>query len=109
MIPMREMKIKLLMLMKLEKCRNELGWLVRYEECVVNNCPEEDFPPMPLPVPPDYTKIFGEESGNGQKGYIATFLQDGSKQALPTTSTSIVRSSTPSGNFIMLAITNAVH
>ena len=48
MIRMRETKMKLLMPMELEKCRNELGWLVRYEECIVNSCPEEDLPPMPL-------------------------------------------------------------
>ena len=56
MIRIREMKIDLSMLVQLEKCRNELGWLVRYEECIVSNCPESDFPPMSLPIPPGYTK-----------------------------------------------------
>ena len=39
MIRMRETKIKILMPMELKKYRNELGWLVRYEECIVNDCP----------------------------------------------------------------------
>ena len=61
------------------KVQNELGWLVRYEECVVNSCPEDDFPPMPLPIPPGYTKKNGDESGNGQKGFITTFVRGGFK------------------------------
>ena len=54
-------------------------------------------------------KILREENGKGQNRYIAIFVQDGSKQALLTTSTSSARSSTASGNLIMLAIANAVH
>ena len=49
------------MLTELEKCKNELGWLVRYEECIVNNCSDEDFPPMPLRIPPGCTKIWRRE------------------------------------------------
>ena len=41
-IRMREMKIKFFMLMQLEKCRNERGWLLRYQDCIVTNCPEEN-------------------------------------------------------------------
>ena len=67
MIWIRGTKIKLLMSTSLEKCRNELGWLARYEKCIVNNCPKEYFPLMPLPIPPGYTKKNGAESENGQK------------------------------------------
>ena len=54
---MRETRIKLFMVMELEKCRTGLGWLIRsHNNCIVDNCPKEDYPPMPLPIPPGYTK-----------------------------------------------------
>ena len=71
MLRMRETKIKLLMLIKLEKGRNELGWLVRYEKCLVNNCPEEVFPLMPLPIPPDYTKTMERRVEMAKKGILS--------------------------------------
>ena len=60
-IRVRETKIKLFMLMKLEKRRNELGWLIIYDECIVNDIPEEDYKSMPLHIPPDYTKTLERE------------------------------------------------
>ena len=44
------------MLVELEKCRNELDWLLICSDRKVNNCPKEDYLPMPLPIPPDYVK-----------------------------------------------------
>ena len=71
---MRETKIKLFMLMKLEKGRNELGWLIRYDECIANHIPEEDYPPMPLLIPPDYTKKVGERIEKAAKGILSPTL-----------------------------------
>ena len=71
MIPIRETNIKLLLLMELEKGRNEVRRLVRYEECIVNNCPEEDLPPMPLPIRPDYTKTMERRVEMAKKGILS--------------------------------------
>ena len=60
---MRELRIRLFMLIELENCRNELRWLLRRDNCIVDNCPKEDHPKMPLPVSPDYT-----ENLRGQRG-----------------------------------------
>ena len=54
---MREMRIRLFMLMELENCRNELGWLIRRHNCIIDNCTEEDYPPMPLPIPSVIPKL----------------------------------------------------
>ena len=42
------------MLVKPEECKDELDWLLRCSDCNVNNCSKEDYPPMPLPIPPNY-------------------------------------------------------
>ena len=39
--------------MELEACRNELGWLIRCHNCAAYDCPEEAYPPRPLPISPD--------------------------------------------------------
>ena len=53
--------------------------------------------------------LFGKEDEKSKKGYIATYIKYDSQDVLSTTSTSVVRSSTTSENFLMLAIANAVH
>ena len=37
---MREKRIKFLMQMELDNCRNELVWLIRRHNCAADNCPE---------------------------------------------------------------------
>ena len=41
------------MQMKLEACRNELDWLIICQNCAAYNYLEEEYPPRPLPIPPD--------------------------------------------------------
>ena len=65
-----EMSIRLFMLMELENCRNKLGWLIRHHNCIVDNCPEEDYPPMPRPIPPGYTENLGRRMRKAVKGIL---------------------------------------
>ena len=52
MMWMRETRIRTFMQIELEACRNELEWTARTHDCILNNFPEENFPPvMPLPIP----------------------------------------------------------
>ena len=71
---MREKKIKLFMQLELEACRNELDWMARVHDCLLNSCPEEDFPPMPRPISSTYV-TFNKEDGNSKKGFIATYIK----------------------------------
>ena len=67
----REKRIKLFMQMELNSCRNELGWLIRYHNCSVDNCPEEVYPPRPLPIPPDYVDNLQSRLGKTMKGILS--------------------------------------
>ena len=51
---MREKRIRILMQMELEACLDELDWLISFHNCAAYNCPQEEYPPRPLPIPPDY-------------------------------------------------------
>ena len=108
---MREKRIKLFMLMELENYRNELGWLIRCHNCTVDKCPEKHYPPRSLPIPPGYTEDLERRIRKAMKGMLSPtrYIKNDSQDVLFTTSTSSARSSKASGNFIMLAITNASH
>ena len=43
MIWMRETRIRFFMQMELEACRNELDWVLRCHDCIVNTRPEEHY------------------------------------------------------------------
>ena len=61
---MRETTIRTFMQMELKACRDELDWLIRYHNCAAyNNCPEEKYPPRPLPIPPDDINNFADLIG----------------------------------------------
>ena len=51
---MRETRISILMQMELKACCDKLDWLMICLYCASYNCPEEEYPPRPLPVPPDH-------------------------------------------------------
>ena len=72
----REMKIRLFMLMEFENCRDELGWLIRRHNCIVDTCcPEKDYPPMPLPIPPGYTDNLERRMRKAVKGILPTTIK----------------------------------
>ena len=51
---MRETGIRILMQTELKTCCDKLDWLIICLYCASYNCPEEEYPPRPLPVPPDH-------------------------------------------------------
>ena len=75
MTRMREKRIKLFMLMELEKCRNELGWMIRCHNCTIDNFPEDDYPPRPLPIPPGYTEMLERRIRKAMKGILPPTLK----------------------------------
>ena len=50
----RKTRIGTFMQMELEAYLDEVDWLIRCHNCAANNCPEEEYPPRPLPILPDY-------------------------------------------------------
>ena len=72
---MRETRIKTFMQMELEACRDELDWLIRYHNCAAYNCPEEEYPPRPLPIPPDYIENLQSRLGKAMKGILPPTLK----------------------------------
>ena len=54
MASMCEMKLRTFMQMELKACLDEIDWLIRCPNWAVNNCPEEEYPPRPLAIPPNY-------------------------------------------------------
>ena len=69
MMRMREAKIRLLMLVELEECRKELDLILRYHDCIINNCPEY-YPLMPLPIPPGSAKTLARRVEMAEKGIL---------------------------------------
>ena len=61
--------------MELDNCRNELGWLIRCPNCSVDNNPEEDYPPRPLPISPGYSEKLDRRSRKEIKGIIPPTLK----------------------------------
>ena len=72
---MRETRIKLFLLMELEKCRKKLGGLIKCHNCIVDNSPEEDYLPKPLPIRPGYTKTLERRMRKAVKGVMPLTLK----------------------------------
>ena len=51
---MRETRIRTFMQLELEACLDEINWMITCHNCETLNCPQEDCPSRPLPIPPDY-------------------------------------------------------
>ena len=51
---MREMRIGTFMQMEHEGCLDEVDWLIRRHSCAAYSCPEEEYSPRFLSIPPDY-------------------------------------------------------
>ena len=63
------------MQMELEKYRNEFGWLIRCHNCIFDSCPKEDYPPRPLPIPPDRTGNLERRIREAVKGILSPTLK----------------------------------
>ena len=77
-----ETRIRLFMQMELEACRNELDWMARIHDCLLNSCPKEDFPPKPLPTPSTYITYF-RKTERAKKGILSSPLKINLKENYP--------------------------
>ena len=48
----REARIRTFMQLELEACFEELNWMIRCHNCEALNCPQEEYPARPPPIPP---------------------------------------------------------
>ena len=71
----RETRIRTLMQMELEACKDEVDWLIRCDNCAAYNCPKEEYPPRPLPIPPDYIDNLQSRLGKVVKGILPPTLK----------------------------------
>ena len=67
---MREIRIRIYMPMELKACWDELDWLMR-----CHNCPEGEYPPRPLHIPPDYIENLQSRLGKVNKGILPPTLK----------------------------------
>ena len=51
---LREVRIRTFMQLKLETYLEEINWIIRCHNCEALNCPQEEHPARPLPIPPNY-------------------------------------------------------
>ena len=72
---MREERRRNFRHMELGASQNETEWLFKYHDCIVNNIPEERWPPMPLPISPDYVQNLGRRAKMAIKGVLPTPLK----------------------------------
>ena len=54
MVWMHETRIRTFMQLELEACVEEINWMLKYHNCEALNCPQEEYPTRPLPIPLDY-------------------------------------------------------
>ena len=54
MVWMRETRIRTFMQLELEACLVEINWMIICHNCEALDCPQEEYPARPLPIPPDY-------------------------------------------------------
>ena len=62
------------MQMELKACRDEFDWLIKCHNFAADNCPEEEYPPRPLLIPPDYIDNFQRRLGTAMNGILPPTL-----------------------------------
>ena len=72
---MRETRIKSFMQKELKGCWDELDGLIRCHNCAAYNFPKEEYPPRPLPIPPDYIDNLQSRLGKVKKGILPPALK----------------------------------
>ena len=72
---MRETRVSTLMQMELEAGWDELDRLIRCHNRAAYNCPEEEYLPRPLPIPPDYIENLQSRLGKGVKDILPLTLK----------------------------------
>ena len=72
----RETKIRTFMELELEACLDEMNWMIRCHNCKALNCPQEEYPTKPLPIPPDYIdNLQSRLINNVKNGILPYFLK----------------------------------
>ena len=72
---MRRTRIRIFMQMVLKVCRDGLDWLMICHNCTADNCPEEEYPPKPLPILPGYIDNFQRRFGKVMKRILPPTLK----------------------------------
>ena len=72
---MRETRIRMFMQLELKACLDEINWMIRCHNCEVFNCPQEEYPPRPLPIPPDYIDSLRSRLVKVKKGILPPTLK----------------------------------
>ena len=85
---MRETRIMTFMRMELEACLDEVEWMIRCHNCAAFNCPQKEYPPRPLPIPPDYVDNLQSRLVKVKNGTLAP---DDYQDVLSSSSTSSAR------------------
>ena len=63
------------MQIELEACLDEIDWMVRCHNRAAFNCPQEEYPPRPLPIPPDYIDNIQSRLVKVKKGILPPTLK----------------------------------
>ena len=63
------------MQMELKACLDEVDWTIICHNCAAFNCPQEEYPPRPLPIPPDYNDNLQSRLINVKKGILLPTLK----------------------------------
>ena len=71
----RKTRIGTFMQMELEVYLDEVDWLIRCHNCAAKNCPEEEYPPRPLPILLDYIDNLQRRLIKVKKGILPTTLK----------------------------------
>ena len=72
---MRKTRIRTFMQMELEAYLDEIDRMIRYHNCEALNCPQEEYPPRPLPIPPGYIDNLQSRLVKVMKGILLPTLR----------------------------------
>ena len=76
MVRAREDRIRTLMQLELEACLEEVCWSIRFYNCEVLGCPQEEYPARLLPtLPPNYEDNLQNRLRRAQKGILPASLK----------------------------------
>ena len=76
MIRAREERMRTFMQLELEACLEEASWMLRYHNCEVLDCPQEEYPARLLPTPlPSYIDNLQSRLIRARKGVFPVSLK----------------------------------
>ena len=63
------------MQMELKACFDQIDWMIRCHNCEAFNCPQEEYLPRPLSIPPDYIDNLQSRLVKVKKGILPPTLK----------------------------------